>query len=249
MGDEILAGEAHLHVLRLARFDHLSEEELAHCYGVLLSPEERARQKRPTLESKRREILLTRALARTVLSRYADVDPRDWRFGTSTNGRPFVADPKMSFDFNLAHTAGVIVCLVAAAEGVGVDVETMTRRTDLDEVAAHFFSPAENEALRHLPSEERRERFFTYWTLKEAYIKARGLGLTLPLDAFWFRIGDAAPAIAFDERISDDPAAWRFDCFRLSEEHRCATALKGGSGLKIQVIEDSSTALPTSPIT
>jgi 4'-phosphopantetheinyl transferase len=239
MQDQVLAGEAHLHVLRLAQFDHLSEEELAHCYGVLLSPEERARQKRPTLENKRREILLTRALARTVLSRHADVDPRDWRFGASANGRPFVAAPKMKFDFNLAHTAGVIVCLIAAVEAVGVDVETMTRRTDLEEVAAHFFSPAENEALRALPPDQRRERFFTYWTLKEAYLKARGLGLALPLDAFWFSVGGPAPVIHFDKRISDEPSNWRFDCFRLSEEHLCTTALKGGAALQIRVIEDS----------
>ena len=239
MQDEILAGEAHLHVLRLSRFDHLDEEELKHRYGVLLSPDERARQKRPTLEGKRREILLTRALARSVLSRYADVDPRDWRFGATANGRPYIAGPKMSFDFNLAHTAGLIVCLVAAAGAVGVDVETMTRRTDLEEVAAHFFSPAENAALRALPPEKRRERFFTYWTLKEAYLKGRGLGLALPLDAFWFSTDGAAPKIAFDERISDDPAAWRFECFRLSDDHLCATALKIDDVIRIQVIEDS----------
>lgn len=231
-------GEAHLHVLRVAQFDHLGEEELTHRYGVLLSPEERARQKRPTLESKRREILLTRALARTVLSRYAEVDPRDWRFGASANGRPFVASPKVGFDFNIAHTSGVIVCLVAGTGTVGVDVEMMTRRTDLDEVAAHFFSPAENDALRALPAEDRRERFFTYWTLKEAYLKACGLGLALPLDAFWFSVDAVTPAIAFDARISDEPSAWRFRSFRLSEDHLCATAAKGGPH-EIRVIEDS----------
>src|ERR1700743_2177804 len=112
MRDEILAGEAHLHVLWLARFDHVSEEELNHCYGVLLSPDERARQKRPTLESKRREILLTRALVRTTLSRYAGIDPRDWRFGVTPHGRPFISQPKIRFDFNLSHTGGMIVCLV-----------------------------------------------------------------------------------------------------------------------------------------
>ena len=239
MREEILAGEAHLHVLWLARFDHVSEEELNHCYGVLLSPEERARQKRPTLESKRREILLTRALARTVLSRYADTDPRDWRFGASPNGRPFIAGKKMNFDFNLAHTAGVIVCLVAGMESVGVDVESMTRRTDLGEVASHFFAPAENDGLRGLSPEALRERFFTYWTLKEAYLKGRGLGLALPLDAFWFAVEGPAPVILFDDRISDDPAAWQFESFRLSEDHLCATALKSDAPVKIRLIEDS----------
>ena len=234
----LAADETHLHVLRLAQFDSLTEEELAHCYGVLLSPEERVRQKRPSPESKRREILLTRALVRTALSRYADVDPRDWRFGVSPAGRPFIDGMKMPFDFNLAHTSGVIVCLVSGAEAVGVDVEAMTRRTDLEEVASHFFSPSESGALRALPPEERRERFYTYWTLKEAYIKARGLGLALPLDGFWFALDGAAPAISFDSRIPDDPAAWRFECRPLSEEHLCAVALKTPSPLYLRVIED-----------
>ena len=237
-GNTLAADEAHLHVLRLAQFEHLSEEELTHRHGVLLSPEERARQKRPIPESKRREILLTRALVRTVLSRYADVDPRDWRFGASPGGRPFIAGLKMPFDFNLAHTSGVIVCLVSGAEAVGVDVEAMTRRTDLEEVAAHFFSPAENDGLRALPAEERRERFYLYWTLKEAYLKARGLGLALPLDAFRFSLDGAAPAISFDPRISDDPAAWQFESRLLSEEHLCAVALKMPSPISVRVIED-----------
>lgn len=224
-----------LHLLRLDHFAGQDEEELLARYGGLLSPDEHERQMRPTIEKRRREVLLTRALVRTVLSSYTGADPRDWRFGTGERGRPFVAG--LPFDFNLAHTEGMIVCLVSDAPSPGVDVEFMSRRGKLDEVAEHFFAPPECEDLRRTAEAEKRRRFFTYWTLKEAYIKARGLGLVLPLDAFWFALGGDGPSIAFDHRIEDDPAAWRFETLALSGDHLCAVALRSPDPAAIRLVE------------
>lgn len=227
---------ADLHVLRLSRFDGQSEARLVEQFGGLLTPEERARQQRPTIEKRRREVLLTRALVRTVLSGYTGADPLSWRFGAGEHGRPFIDGPA-DFDFNLSHTDGMIVCLVAKAPMPGVDVEFMSRRGRLDEVAGHYFAASECAGLLSVPEAERRRRFFTYWTLKEAYIKARGTGLALPLDAFWFDVERPEPTISFDARIEDDPAAWRFESLALSEDHLCGIALKTVETPSLRVIE------------
>ena len=226
-----------LHVLRLSRFDGQSEAELVEQFGGLLTPEERERQVRPTIEKRRREVLLTRALVRSVLSGYTGADPLSWRFGTAEHGRPFLDGPAVGFDFNLSHTEGMIVCLVSQTPMPGVDVEFMPRRGQLDEVADHFFAASECAALRAQPEAHRRRRFFTYWTLKEAYIKAKGSGLTLPLDAFWFDVERDKPTIGFDHRIQDDPAAWRFESLALSDQHLCGIALEAPEAPVIRVIE------------
>jgi len=225
-----------LHVLRLSPFDGQSEAYLVEQFGGLLTPEERERQQRPTIEKRRREVLLTRALVRTVLSGYTGSDPLSWRFGAGEHGRPFIDGPA-DFDFNLSHTEGMIVCLVAKAPMLGVDVEFMPRRGQLTEVAEHFFAAPECAALRAAPEEAKRRSFFTCWTLKEAYIKARGTGLALPLDAFWFEVGGEKPVINFDARIEDDPAAWRFESLALSNDHLCGVALKTAEAPALRVIE------------
>jgi 4'-phosphopantetheinyl transferase len=215
--------EACLHLLRLEEFADQSEEALLDRFGELLSEEEREYQARPGSEKRRREILLSRMLVRTALSHHTDVDPRAWQFGAGEHGRPFIAGLKPpALDFNLTHTEGMIACLVASVPGIGVDVEFLPRKNDTAGVAKHFFAPQEQAGLP--------ERFFDYWTLKEAYIKARGKGLALPLDGFWFDLSGEEPVIAFDERIPDDPARWRFQTLRLSPDHLCSVALPMGAG-------------------
>lgn len=215
--------EAYLHPLRLEEFAGQTEDALLDRFGGLLSEEEREHQARPSLEKRRREILLSRMLVRTALSHHTGVDPRDWRFVTGEHGKPFIAGPaRCDLDFNLTHTEGMIVCLIAPLPDIGVDVEYLPRKNDTSGVAKHFFAPQEQAGLP--------ERFFDYWTLKEAYIKARGKGLALPLDGFWFDISGEEPTIAFDERIPDDPARWRFQTLRLSPDHLCSIALPMGEG-------------------
>ena len=218
--------EAHLHVLRTDALAQASEADLLARYGELLTPEEGERQRRYLFEHSRRQHLLTRVLVRSALSRYAAVDPRCWRFETNSYGRPHIAAPALAapLAFNLAHTEGLIVCLVARSAEAGVDVEYTLRRSAFAQIAQRFFSASEAQTLRALPEDARRERFFAYWTLKESYIKARGLGLALPLAAFAFALDGDDIGIAFDARIADEPGAWQFTRLALSPEHACAIA-------------------------
>ena len=225
--------EAHLWYVLVD--DALDERLLVRFHG-LLNPDELARNGRFVFASGRREHLLTRVLVRTTLSTYCpEVDPRAWQFAATPFGRPEIAAPTVvpAFRFNVSHTDGLIVCLVAVGREIGVDVEATTRARPGDvEIADRFFSPTEVAALRSLPTEARPDRFFDYWTLKEAYIKARGLGLHLPLDRFSFHLGSdgGVPAppirIAFGPGIADDPATWQFEKLDLTPRHRLAIAIR-----------------------
>lgn len=192
-----------------------------------MSEDERKKRDRFRFEKDQHTCLVTRALVRTVLSRYEDVAPEAWRFRANEHGRPEIDEPHeaRSLKFNLSHTNGLIVCLVARGREVGVDVEDRERRGRLLDVADRFFSPSEVAALRALPKREQLDRFFLYWTLKESYIKARGMGLAIPLSQFSFDVGPDI-AIAFDPRLEDDPVSWQFTAMSCGRRHAVAAAFR-----------------------
>jgi 4'-phosphopantetheinyl transferase len=172
---------------------------------------------------------LTRVLVRAVLSRYVPIAASDWRFERSAYGRPMVInDHELIRDlmFNISHTDGLIVLAVTYASLVGVDTETRRREVSL-EVADRYFSPSESAALRALPAGLQQRRFLDLWTLKESYIKARGLGLSIPLDKFSFNLDDdSSNAIAFDGDFDDLPSRWRFYQIDPSDEYAVALCLQ-----------------------
>jgi 4'-phosphopantetheinyl transferase len=221
--------------------DSLTDPQLLHSYQALMTSDEHERQQRFHFEKGRHEYLVTRALVRTVLSRYVVAAPHDWRFVSNTYGRPEIASPLHlpPLCFNLSHTDGLIVCVVALDREVGVDVENLNRPGETVEIADHFFSPTEVAALHALPPEAQRQRFFAYWTLKESYIKARGMGVSLPLDQFSFHLDTRCPIrISFEPRMQDNPHSWQFAQFQITSQHLVAVAIRRGvdSDLALTVI-------------
>jgi 4'-phosphopantetheinyl transferase len=212
-------GDAHLHLL------HCDAGSDAQAW---LTPEEQNRHDRYLSAAKRREYRLARALLRRALSRYADLPPSAWRFRTDRHGRPSIALPRLPtpLHFNQSHTEGLIACLVSRHGEVGVDVEYTPRRLLAAGIAESHFAPSEVQALRALPAAGQRERFFALWTLKEAYIKARGLGLALPLDGFHFDLAGVTPTIAFAPGFDDTCTGWHFQRLHLSPDHAAALALR-----------------------
>ncbi len=208
-------------------------------YRQLITPDENERMARFVFERDRRQFLITRALVRTMLSRYAEVAPSDWRFITNQYGRPEVLDrPAGVADlrFNLSHTTGLIACAVAVGREVGIDVESLEREVTHD-IPARFFAPSEVADLRGLPEADQPRVFFDYWTLKEAYIKARGMGLSLPLSDFAFCLRPPAlPTITFDAALEDDPSSWQFYQASPTPAHRLGLAVRrNGLDLPIRV--------------
>jgi 4'-phosphopantetheinyl transferase len=226
--------EVHLWVVEPER---VTEPHLLAAYRALLDEDERERHLRFRFEKHRLQFLVSHALVRTTLSRYAPVAPEAWRFVTNAHGRPEVAgEGPPGLRFNLSHADGMAVCAVALDVDVGADVEDSQRPGNMVELADSFFAPAEVAALRALPPERQRERFFEYWTLKEAYIKARGMGLSLPLERFAFHLEPGQPPrISFEPGLEDEPEAWRFVPLRLSERHLAAVAVRRARGLPLRV--------------
>jgi 4'-phosphopantetheinyl transferase len=213
--------------------DAIEDWYLLAAYHTVMSPDEAVQQARYRFPEGRREYLVTRALVRSVLSAYAPVLPRDWVFARNKHGRPEVVGPAGAprLRFNLSNTRGLVVCLVARDREVGVDVEDTFRRGETVGVADRFFSPFEAASLRRQPISRQRSRFFDYWTLKEAYIKARGMGLAIPLDHFSYHLDEPGPIrISFTPELPDDPARWQFSLSSIGERHRIATAVERRPG-------------------
>lgn len=201
-------------------------------YFSLMTDEERARHDRYYFARDRRLFLATRALVRTVLSRYVAVPPTSWRFAAGERGKPYIVGPAYTagprLHFNLSNTHGLVVCAVSVAHAdLGVDAEGLDRGGETVNIAEHYFSPGEVKALRALPSDDQQLRFFTYWTLKESYIKARGLGLALPLDQFSFVLAEGAGiGISFAPQLVDNPSDWQFALIDAPPRHLMAVGVR-----------------------
>lgn len=245
----LAADEARLHYVLQNRVD---DPALAQACRRLLSPEEESRLARLAFEERRREYLAARAVCRSVLSLYADVRPERWRFIENEHGRPEIVpiEGAPALRFSLTHTRGLIACLVTAGPDAGVDAEDEARTAETAEIAKKFFSSSEARDLESLPAVSRRRRFFEYWTLKEAYVKARGLGLSLPLDRFSFHVEDGRDVrVSFGAEIGDEPRAWQFALFRPSPSHVLAAALRrpGGREMRVSLRENGLAELLAPP--
>jgi 4'-phosphopantetheinyl transferase len=226
----------------LTRPECIGDPPVLSRYRAMLTEDELERCTRMRFERHRHERLVARALVRTTLSRYADVAPAAWRFALGAHGRPEIDQPALARDlrFNLSHTDGLIACAVGVRLDVGCDVEHIGRRTEVEPLASRYFSMQEASDLAAVPTARRRERFFQYWTLKEAYIKACGMGLRIPLGSFSLTIDgapidvpspDGAPAaqtasIAFHDIAPHTgyarPDAWQLGTTRVGGEHMLA---------------------------
>ncbi len=231
--------------LWLAPTDLARDEDAAHRYRELLTPEERDSCQAFHHEVDRRRALLTRALVRTTLSRYAPVDPQAWRFEREEHERPVIAAPTGTrLCFNLSHTRELVACAVTLDAHIGVDIEREEQHPDLADLAREVFSAPELLAFRKLGEPERRERFYAIWTLKESYLKARGLGLGLSPRSLEFDLdtpGCVRARFAADAR--DDPSHWWFARMRADAVHPLALAARRSSApARVSVFDVTSSA-------
>ncbi len=215
----------------------------------LLDEAELAQYERYKVERARALHLAARALARSVLSLYAPaIDPREWRFRFNEHGRPEIDGPVGGppLRFNLSHTDGLVACLVTLRLDAGVDVERIDRELNLTGVARHSFSAREAADVRRRRGRDQRQRFFHYWTLKEAYIKARGMGLALPLRRFSYTFPSSGEvAIELDPELGDRAGDWQLALYQAAPEHYLATAIRRGGAADREIVIRRSTPLAT----
>jgi 4'-phosphopantetheinyl transferase len=219
----------HLHAAQVA------EPGLMRRFEALLSDEEAERRERYVHERTRHEYLLARGLARTVLASYTGLAPPALRFTADAFGKPILQAPvgEQHLHFNLSHSHGVITCAAALERQVGVDVEDAGRRLECLDLAERYFAAAEFAHLRRLNGDERQAAFFAIWTLKEAFVKAIGQGLSFPLDSFAFEL-DRDRVVRFHPPASLG-GNWRFYQFEPTPRHRGALAIETPGGRDVRM--------------
>ena len=241
MSSAIPLDEVHVH--------HLAPELVSHAelfarHAGILSTDERARHDRFLMERSRLEFLATRVLVRRTLSLYTGAEPADLAFEKNHWGRPELVSPRApALHFNLSNTAGLVVIALASTREIGIDVEDTERHGETVKVADRFFAPREIEQLHAAPAALRRSLFFDFWTLKEAYIKARGMGLAIPLDQFAFRLEPRPIRVELDPRLGDEASTWRFDQLDLGARHRVSVAVRSAGGHPTFRLRDASELL------
>lgn len=198
---ELGSGVVHLWQRRL----DASAAEVSACYEHL-SSEEQERARRFRVERPRKEFVLTRGTLRSLLARYLGGRPQEVCFRYAGQGKPALQGESDLF-FNVSHTNGLALIAFVKQRAIGVDVENVTRETEAERLAERFFSERERKALRPLIGSELKAAFFRCWTRKEAYIKAKGDGLSLPLHQFDVSIAEGDQDALLATRPDPDEAA------------------------------------------
>lgn len=199
---------------------------------TLLSVGERARHSRFMFARDRRDFATAHALLRRRLSTHADVLPEAWTFETAPGGKPRLAPSHFGVDltFNVSHTRGLVACAIGRGAEIGVDVESIDRAVDGRDVVARYFSPGEVDLINACDADEQPTRFIELWTLKEAYIKAVGQGLSHPLDCFGFSL-DGERGLCFTAPPGEEASQWTFALFEPSLHYRLAVAVHAPSAV------------------
>lgn len=202
--------------LWFADSSHFSLNDLRVLSLGWMSAKERERFDRYQFSKHKHEFLLGRYLLRSVLSLYSDVSPQNWVFEYNDYGKPSIAaslqdEMTLPLYFNLSHSRGKLVLAVARYKSIGVDIEYGLKARRIEKIAGRYFSPIEVQEINSLPQQHRLMRFYDLWSLKEAYIKACGLGLAIPLSDFSYRFtGSDTVSIEFAEGREDSPEPWQF---------------------------------------
>jgi 4'-phosphopantetheinyl transferase len=238
----LASNEIHLWITKPE--DLLGNDQLLATYSTLLTTTELTKQQRYKFAKDRHDALITRAFIRDLLSYYADVSPQNWQFEKGSKDKPEVINCPLPLRFNISHTKNMIICAVTLEDDIGCDVENTGRSNDVLAIAERYFSAKESTELFALPEAEQRHRFFDYWTLKESYIKAWGLGLAIPLTDFSFNINDKSYkhkdlftikqdiSLSFAQHRVDEPTIWRSwliyptAAIDKNQEHRIALSLR-----------------------
>jgi len=185
---------------------YVSDLDAMSCTEWILSPEELARASRFRIERDRRRFMNCRVKLRRVLARYLEVEPARLEFRYNQHGKPYVSRPCAGPDtgghagssgnlyFNVSHAGSLAIFAVSRSREVGIDIERVDPSFVQEQIPERFFSPREVEMLRSLPESSQLEAFFNCWTRKEAYVKARGQGLSLPLQSFDVSLAPGEPA-------------------------------------------------------
>jgi 4'-phosphopantetheinyl transferase len=231
-----LADNAHVRILRT---DTVTDPDKLAESAALLSPDETARFNRFRFDADRRLYLLSHAMLRRALSAYTGVEPAAWAFSPTVTGRPEIAspDPGLPLRFNLTHTRGLAACVVTHRVDCGVDAEQLSVRRHARDIAARMFAAEELEVLSRLQGQAFLEQFYACWTLREAYCKARGVGLAGSGKHFRFeRVARGAWRLHHGDQGSSSGGHWQLAVEQVPADYMVAVAVNAAAA-GIRVLE------------
>jgi 4'-phosphopantetheinyl transferase len=205
----------------------------------ILSPEERQKARRFHFQVDRERHVVGRALVRIAIGRLLDRRPDNLHFRYNNFGKPYLADDanERGLQFNVSHSGELILVALAANRKIGVDVERVRRDLNIDGIAGRFFSSREQADLAALPVDLRHDAFFRCWSQKEAFIKAQGEGLSLPLDSFDVTLRPTEPPALLETRPDPVEASrWVIRALDVGPDHKAALAVEG-AGWRLETMQ------------
>jgi 4'-phosphopantetheinyl transferase len=220
---ELGGREVHLWTVRL----QATEAESASLLSSL-SQDERVRAERFHFARHRRAFVLGRAVLRALVGSYLGIAPPEVAFTYGSKGKPALPDIGSPLRFNASNSSDLAAYAFTQGCEIGVDIEQSRRLVDMEDIAARFFAPEEASELMQLSEAERSVAFFNCWTRKEAYIKAVGDGLSVPLDSFRVSLRPGvAPEIVSLGGSAEAAACWTLQEFTPGEDYVGAVAYPG----------------------
>ncbi len=220
-------GEVHLWRVKLE-----VEENILSSLFAALGKDERARGDRFRFPHDRRRYIVAHGALRSILGHYCGCQPEQIRFQHNSHGKPALAPEMQSsrapLQFNLSHSHELALIGLTLNRQIGVDIERIRPELAEDRIAERFFSPREVAALRSLPATEQTHAFFRCWTCKEAFVKARGQGLSLPLDHFDVSFTPGQPAALLSVAdIPGEASRWSLYTLTPAPGYTAAIAVEG----------------------
>jgi 4'-phosphopantetheinyl transferase len=215
--------------------DEITDDKLLVEYENMLPVEEYHKLGTFRFAEHRKRYLVGRALLRTTLAKCVGIGPALITFSRGSHGRPFLPQSQHSgnLQFNLSYTDGLAAVVMIANKQIGVDIEHTGRQIDCLDIARSYFTTEEYQELKSLSEPRRRIRFFELWTQKEAYIKARGLGLHLALDEVNLASSDNATGLPLV--LNKDGHYWQFRLLNPSVMHQAAVCIGAESKREIGI--------------
>ena len=222
-GLELSPGEIHIWSLRLD-----PPQDVVEKLGRPLSSDEWERANRFRFDKHRRQYVVGRGALRTLVAAYTGTRPERVQFRYGDRGKPYLADPAGDLELNLSNSDEMALVGFVRGVEIGVDIEFLKPMPDCEQISERFFSESERAVLRAQPADRKEEAFFNCWTRKEAYLKAVGTGLAVPLDSFDVTLAPGEPPRMLTlEGNAERAARWYFEHFRPAENYIGALAIEG----------------------